>query len=258
MASPYSGVYGAISKAIGESFGGLAEGAVGGEEIRQKRSAEQMQKDYLQQALQQSAMTNQYRQGLLGLRGQTNVLQQLKMLQDAQHQRAQEGRWGEESALGWTREARELQAGKERRAETERADRAREGDRADRTRIAGDQLKINQQRANAYGKHIDQLIRGGTSYTPAQRAALAALQTRLRNANHRLGVAAQFESLGQKPPGVPSMAEANAEMDEIARQIDQFAAGVAGAGGAPGADAAKPKRMIPPSDESVIKKYGLD
>jgi hypothetical protein len=267
---------GALSRAIGESFQGLTQGGIQGEEIRHKRAGEDLQNQYLQQALGQQALQERrlgsqeaFQHGTLlwrlqeaAERERRDRAMEAQRAADAERMgrrdEATERRWMDQSAdnEGWRRK-QELRWDEDRRlreeekaADRKRLDKKADEDRSERAREANmrnsarlTQLGINAQRAEAQAKRT---LTTSTALNQQQKLQLASLSMKARDLRQQVAIANQEAQLGRTPRHDPAQLEM-----ELAKVVDEIEAMSTAAGGGP---AAAPKAL---DAAGVAKKWGL-
>jgi hypothetical protein len=246
------GPYGAISKAIGESFEGLSGGAMAGEEIRHKRASEALQQGYLREVLMRGSLAERaqaardlYQQGLLGWHMQTAQQQaardQMRDAQQAATLEANQQRWENQDAAARQRDATtnrridfyEGKAIEDREArlsmdKENRAERARESNQ----RI-GLQWAEYATRANRAAAYIKRLGSSGGAMSPEFRIKLESLKTEHAKLMQNIRLGHTDINMGRQP-AIP-LAQLEMELSRVEQAIENLGA-VAGGG-----EAAPPK-----------------
>lgn len=244
-------VGGALSKAIGESFSGLAEGGIQGEEIRHKRANEGIQQQYLQHAMQQLANQQAFQQGTLGWHAMQLAEQAQRDRGTEQWRNMQEQRWGEDRAV---RESRDRT--QEARWDADREQRAgdREADRAARTEQARQSNAIRWAdlgvRAKRASDASQKALAGSTALNQQQKLQLSQLNLRARDIRQQIAMASHAEDMGRAPQ-VP-IAKLMVDLSAVEDAIQEMA--TAAGGGTPGAGATAPK-ALPPTLQDIQRKY---
>jgi hypothetical protein len=254
-------VGGALSRAIGESFSGLTEGALQGEKVRHERAGENLQQQYLQHALQQLAAQQAFQQGTLGYRA-LQAAEQARRDRALEAQRAETAedtrawRQGQEQRYAEDRASRErFQAEQTRRWDREDTERERANKERERERAQSDRERADYQRGTLSARWADVTTRAqraqaaatkglSTALSQQQKLQLAALSSTARRLRQEAAFANQAAQLGQKP--ARDLATIEAELVQVEMAIEDMAT-QAGGGGAPGA----------PDAASVAKKWGL-